>query len=319
MITLIASVETLQGIYARYKYLKREDAVDLFGNFESFFQFAKHSKAVRKKKHKLYTVVLSFDDANLTASRLREITLSWLKLFLTGYRLEEISFSGVVHLDTEHLHVHLSIANAFLPTGSYIYFYHHGTDFVFLNQLNRYIERRYSLKSPLDSLKPISYPAVYLSKLRKGKPDVAVERLVRLVNSLNSSIEAGYLKTLKEVLETLRAEKGVQLIYHRTYKDIFGEVALKFEGDDRIFRIRGLGLHPQYYTSKQDLKKKLTFDEKLFTTALQKRFRKIYRRRKMALKRLKGLYRCQRLKPFPFAVQDFIEKKDYSFDLELEK
>ena len=276
----------------RKKYLLREGAIDLFGNSDSFFSFAERSRALRKKKHKLFTIILSFSvEDRLSLSDLKEITLKWLKHFFCGYNLEEVPFSAVVHTDTEHLHIHLTVANFFLPTGSYLYFYNHRTDLTFLNQLNRYIEEKYGLTPAFERSKPISFPHLLLSKRKKGETTEEEEKFITFLENLTRTIEQGFFTNLEELLEFLkRKRKTFEFLYHRELKEIpLGEVGFKV--GNNIIKVRGLALHSLFFSSDKKKRRKYEqlffFDKDLFLKSYRKRFFRIYRRRKGSLRRLK--------------------------------
>ena len=275
---MIFLADTPKDIKSGYSYVINRDEdryTILEGDIKLFDKISFDLKARGITDSPYDTLVLSFEEEDLTLDEIMEIYYDWKELYLGSYDPDEYYLFSVVHWDDDHPHIHIGVINRSMVNEKQLRMTRYGIDNKESGRngaIQEIINYKYRLKSPIGE--KWLYQTTREQKKRdwevgKGKPFYEVEddriysyfrgavRQSKDFGEFLSMVEARYGKVeIKKEFE----EEVVINIGGRRYKSLlFNEVFFNEhideikKGVDR-FEIGGLRKDENHYLELYDEK-----------------------------------------------------------------
>jgi len=94
--------------------------------------------------------IISFENKDITDKEIEKIYTDWKKEFFHGYKEDEYNICAVLHLDTEHKHIHFCIPHLNLLTHTQNNYYYHKIDLKRASLLQTYLNIKHKETNPID-------------------------------------------------------------------------------------------------------------------------------------------------------------------------
>lgn len=152
---MIFLVDTPKDIKSGYSYVinRPEDSYTMLEGDVKLFDKIAFDLKERGVTDKPYdTLVLSFEEEDLTLEEIQEIYYDWKSMYLESYDEDEYYMTSVVHWDDDHPHIHVGIINRSTINEKHLRMTRYGVDNTKNGRntaIQEIINYKYNLKSPI--------------------------------------------------------------------------------------------------------------------------------------------------------------------------
>ena len=248
---------------------------------ESPQEFRQKLKEIAKKKGRDIETEEDF------RRELKELWEEIKELLFAGYNDDELTYTAVVHEDTDNFHIHVYVANNFAQTGKTIKFWHNPED---LRLIERYFNLKYGFDEGEKRELSLSHKEELLRRLGKSREYGKIALKEELHSIISEQILKGKIKDAESLEKFLEEELGAKITRHgKNY------IGLEIEGIR--LRLKGAIYGKEWKLGKREEVIALQEVEKRLKQYKEKKAKEIEERFKEERMKLKAKEGIKELKP----------------------